>query len=114
MKNLVLTLVLTLVALANINAQTPYGNSVTPRRGTGKNTADLTAIVEKFKKDLGGQNNGTDASGTLTTGRRAINWDGAPDKVSDPQDFPVDFLMLIQNAVLYFQHPKATTLRVSG
>ena len=111
MKNLVLTLVLTLVALANINAQTPYGNSVTPRRGTGKNTADLTAIVEKFKKDLGGQNNGTDASGTLTTSRREINWDGAPDKVSDPQDFPVDFFNVNSKRGAVFSTPEGDDLK---
>ena len=59
------------------------------RQGSGANTAGLQAIVDQFRADLGGSNNG--AGGSFTTGRRELNWDGVPDSFSEPNNFPVDF-----------------------
>ena len=59
------------------------------RQGTGANTAALQAIVDQFRTDLGGANNGV--GGSFTSGRREINWDGVPDSFSEPNNFPIDF-----------------------
>jgi len=59
------------------------------RQGSGANTAALQAIVDQFRADLGGANNGV--GGSFTSGRREINWDGVPDSASEPNNFPLDF-----------------------
>lgn len=59
------------------------------RQGAGSNTAAIQAIVDQFRADLGGSNNG--AGGSFTSGRREINWDGVPDNFAEPNNFPVDF-----------------------
>ncbi|PYS98775.1 MAG: hypothetical protein DMF63_14385 [Acidobacteria bacterium] len=59
------------------------------RQGSGANTAALQAIVDQFRTDLGGANNGV--GGTFKNGRREINWDGVPDNFSEPNDLPIDF-----------------------
>lgn len=59
------------------------------RQGSGANTAALLAIVDQFRTDLGGANNGV--GGSFTSGRREVNWDGVPDNFSEPNNFPVDF-----------------------
>ncbi|HEV8593073.1 MAG TPA: hypothetical protein VGQ55_13290, partial [Pyrinomonadaceae bacterium] len=59
------------------------------RQGTGASTAALQAIVDQFRADLGGANNGV--GGSFASGRREINWDGVPDSASEPNDFPLDF-----------------------
>lgn len=59
------------------------------RQGSGANAAALQAIVDQFRADLGGSNNG--AGGSFTSGRREINWDGVPDGFAEPNNFPVDF-----------------------
>lgn len=59
------------------------------RQGTGPNAAALQAIVDQFRADLGGANNGV--GGSFISGRREINWDGVPDGFSEPNNFPVNF-----------------------
>jgi hypothetical protein len=59
------------------------------RQGSGANTAALQAIVDQFRADLGGSNNGV--GGSFRNGRREINWDGVPDNFSEPNDLPLDF-----------------------
>ncbi|MGC2238847.1 MAG: VCBS repeat-containing protein [Pyrinomonadaceae bacterium] len=59
------------------------------RQGSGAGTAALQSIVDAFRTDLGGANNGV--GGLFMTGRREINWDGVPDAFSEPNEFPVDF-----------------------
>ncbi len=59
------------------------------RQGSGANTAALQAVVDQFRTDLGGNNNGV--GGSFTTGRREINWDGVPDSFSEPNNLPLDF-----------------------
>jgi len=59
------------------------------RQGSGANTAALQSIVDLFRSDLGGSNNGV--GGSFTSGRREINWDGVPDNFSEPNNLPLDF-----------------------
>lgn len=59
------------------------------RQGSGANAAALQSIVDQFRTDLGGTNNGV--GGSFTTGRREINWDGVPDVFAEPNILPVDF-----------------------
>ena len=59
------------------------------RQGSGANTAALQAIVDQFRSDIGGVNNGV--GGSFISGRREINWDGVPDAFAEPNNFPVDF-----------------------
>ena len=59
------------------------------RQGSGANAAAIQAIVDQFRADLGGSNNGV--GGSFTSGRREINWDGVPDSFAEPNNFPIDF-----------------------
>lgn len=59
------------------------------RQGTGANTAALQGIIDTFRNDLGGANNGV--GGSFVDGRREINWDGVPDSFSEPNNLPLDF-----------------------
>lgn len=59
------------------------------RQASGANAAALQAIVDQFRADLGGANNGV--GGSFTSGRREINWDGVPDANSEPNNLPIDF-----------------------
>lgn len=59
------------------------------RQGGGANPAAIQAIVDQFRADLGGANNGV--GGSFTNGRREINWDGVPDASSEPNNLPVNF-----------------------
>jgi hypothetical protein len=54
------------------------------RNSAGANAAAIQPAVDQFKADLGGANNGNGNS--FTSGRREINWDGAPDTVSSPNN----------------------------
>lgn len=59
------------------------------RQGNGSNRAALEVVVEQFRADLGGTNNGV--GGSFTTSRREINWDGVPDAFAEPNNFPANF-----------------------
>lgn len=59
------------------------------RQGSGANAAAIQAIVDLFRADLGGVNNGV--GGSFTSGRREINWDGVPDAFSAPNPLPANF-----------------------
>lgn len=52
------------------------------RQGAGANPADIQAIVDQFRTDLGGLNSTVGAS--FRSGRREINWDGVPDGNAAP------------------------------
>lgn len=56
------------------------------RQGAGANPAAIQAVIDQFRADLGGVNNGG-APNSFTSGRREINWDGAPDGASSPNNF---------------------------
>lgn len=59
------------------------------RQGSGANAAALQAIVDQFRADLGGSNNGV--GGSFGNGRREVNWDGVPDNFAEPNNLPTDF-----------------------
>jgi hypothetical protein len=48
---------------------------ITLRSGSGADAASIQAVVELFRGDLGGLNNGN-TLGSVGSGRREINWDG--------------------------------------
>ena len=82
-KNIGLSIFAMLLAITTISA------APVVRQGTGANAAALQAIVDQFRTDLGGQNNGVGNS--FTSGRREINWDGVPDASAEPNNLPLDF-----------------------
>jgi hypothetical protein len=59
------------------------------RQGGGADAAAAQSIVDQFRADLGGANNGI--GGSFISGRREINWDGVPDAFSEPNNFPSNF-----------------------
>ena len=77
------------LALAGVLAAGQAAAVAVVRQGTGDNPAGLQAIVDQFRADLGGANNGV--GGSFSSGRREINWDGVPDAFAEPNDFPLDF-----------------------
>lgn len=60
------------------------------RFGSGATPGDLTSVVDAFRGDLGGVNNGV-GGGPFTTGFRAINWDGVPNTFAAPNNLPGNF-----------------------
>ncbi|MEL6125413.1 MAG: VPLPA-CTERM sorting domain-containing protein [Pseudomonadota bacterium] len=51
---------------------------------------DIAPTVDAFREALG-PNNGNNPVNADPNGRRQINWDAAPDGISDPNPFPGDF-----------------------
>lgn len=60
------------------------------REGSGATPADIQPIVDQFRADLGVLNDNLPQN-LNPNGRRQINWDAAPDSISDPNLFPGDF-----------------------
>lgn len=82
-KQITLSIFAMLLTVATISA------APVVRQGTGANTAALQGIIDQFRTDMGGSNNGV--GGSFTNGRREINWDGVPDSFSEPNNLPLDF-----------------------
>lgn len=59
------------------------------RSGAGASPADIQAVVDAFRSDLGAHNPNT--PGSFASGRREINWDGIPDAFATPNFLPGDF-----------------------
>lgn len=70
------------------------------RQGSGATPAALQAIVDQFRADLGGANNGV--GGSFATGRREINWDGVPDSQSEPNNIATNFFNVTSPRGLIF------------
>lgn len=80
------------LAIALVAALSPAGRcdaAPVVRQGSAANAAGLQAIVDQFRADLGGANNGV--GGSFPTGRREINWDGVPNSFAAPNVLPPDF-----------------------
>jgi hypothetical protein len=75
---------LVLLSLCNFAMAAPV-----VRQGSGANAAAIQALVDQFRADLGGVNNGV--GGSFTSGRREINWDAVPDAFAEPNNLPADF-----------------------
>src|SRR3954453_20066783 len=56
------------------------------RSGSGADAAAIQAAVDQYRADLGTLNPNT--PGSLSSGRREINWDGVPDSAAAPNDLP--------------------------
>lgn len=69
------------LVLANLILAAPV-----ERKAAGDSPAAIQSAVDQFRADLGGNNNGVGAP--QPNGRREINWDGAPDTVSSPNNMP--------------------------
>lgn len=87
MKNLYIKTIMSGLVLLSLTSFAPAAAVI--RQGSGANMAALQAIVDQFRVDLGGANNGVNNS--FTNGRREINWDGVPDSFSEPNNLPLDF-----------------------
>lgn len=83
----------------------PFAAPAAPfvRLGTGANATDLSAVVEQFRLDLGGVNNGV--GGSFESGFRAINWDGVPGNLSSPNLFPGNFFNVTSPRGVVFSTP---------
>ena len=62
------------------------------RVAAGANPAAIQTMVNQFRTDLGGVNNGV--GGSFVDGRREINWDGVPDNFAEPNALPFNFFNL--------------------
>ncbi|MEL6797327.1 MAG: hypothetical protein AAFO89_10970 [Planctomycetota bacterium] len=59
------------------------------RVGTSVDAAGLQGIVDQYRNDLGQLN--ANEPGSVGSGRRQIDWDGAPDAFASPNAFAGDF-----------------------
>ncbi len=71
-----------------MSAESAFGATVVTA-SAGANPAAIQAAVDAYRASLGALNANT--PGTVGSGRREINWDAAPDTVSDPNAFPGGF-----------------------
>jgi len=67
---------------------THYADAVI-RAGSAATPAELQTLVEQFRIDLGGVNNGS-SGGPFTSGFRSINWDAVSDGNAAPNGLPGD------------------------
>lgn len=86
-KTLIRNLVSSSIALL-LMAQAIWAAPVV-RQGSGANPAALQTLVDQFRSDIGGTNNGV--GGSFVGGRREINWDGVPDNFAEPNNIPTNF-----------------------
>ena len=105
--------ILSSIVLCAICAPGVFGAPVI-RSAAGANPAAIQAMVDQFRTDLGGANNGV--GGSFTTGRREINWDGVPDAFASPNNLPLDFFNVNspRGAVFSVIHSFTQNLRVSA
>jgi hypothetical protein len=59
------------------------------RQAVGLSPGSITGVVDQFRAEVGGANNGV--GGSFPSGRREINWDGVPDTLSAPNNLPANF-----------------------
>lgn len=76
-------------ALALIAA--PAGAAPVTFSGAASSVAGLTPTVDAFRAAAGGDDSGNAPINQTADKRRQIDWDAAPDSVSDPNAFPGDF-----------------------
>ncbi|TWT77340.1 hypothetical protein Pla123a_20000 [Posidoniimonas polymericola] len=78
-----------LIVLAAAAGATSAASAVLIREINGPDAASIQATVDAFRADLGAPNAPEPVN--HPGGRREVNWDAAPDSVSDPNPFPGDF-----------------------
>jgi hypothetical protein len=75
--------------------------------GSGSDAAAIRTAVDDFRAAVGTAVNPPGSPGS-PTGRREINWDGVPDTVASPNDFPADFFNRNSARGAVFSGPAAT------
>lgn len=80
---------------------------------SGANAAAMTPTVNDFRNAIGGANNGN--GGSFATGRREVNWEGAPATINSPNSFPGGFFNTTVPRGMVTTTPGAgTSQQVSG
>ena len=70
---------------------------------TGNNAAAIQASVDAFRAALGTLN--PNVAFSFGTGRREINWDGVPDSLAAPNNFPANFFNVNSPRGVVFSTP---------
>jgi hypothetical protein len=52
---------------------------------------DITTVVEQYRQQFGGENNGGEPGSRGSEGYRELNWDSLPDELSAPNNYIPDF-----------------------
>jgi hypothetical protein len=73
------------------------------RFGTGASAGEISGVVEQFRIDLGGVDNGV--GGSFNSGFRTINWDALPDNLAAPNALPGDYFNLTSPRGVEFSTP---------
>lgn len=83
--------------------------------GSAATTAELSTTVDAFRVALGGVDNDGNP-GSQGSGFRSINWDGVPDNLASPNDYPPDFFNAATppRARGIILHTPGTSLQVSA
>jgi hypothetical protein len=81
------------------------------RSGAGADPANIQAVVDQYRTDLGALN--PNVAGSFASGRREINWDGVPDSFAAPNDLPGNFFNVNSPRGAVFSTP-GTSIRVSA
>lgn len=71
--------------------------------GSGPDATSITPVVNSFRTAIGALN--PNVSGPLPPGRREINWDGAPDALSAPNNLPANFFNVNSPRGVIFSTP---------
>jgi hypothetical protein len=79
-----------------------FGGAIV-RQAAGQSPAAIGSVVDQFRADVGGTNNGV--GGSFTSGRREINWDGVPDGSSAPNNLPANFFNVNSPRGVIFSTP---------
>lgn len=78
---------------------------------SGADPAAIQAMVDSFRSELGGANNGV--GGSFPDGRREINWDGVPNAFAAPNNLPANFFNVNSPRGVVFSTP-GTGFQVSA
>lgn len=80
-------------------------------QASGAAKADIQGVVDAYRAALGNLN--PNVAGSFPNGRREINWDGVPDALSAPNNFPPNFFNKNSPRGAVFFSP-ANTFQVSA
>jgi hypothetical protein len=74
-----------------IIAIVPFASQAIPvvRFGTGASASEISPLLDQFRLDFGGTDNGV--GGSFSSGFRTINWDGVPNTFASPNALPADY-----------------------
>jgi hypothetical protein len=87
------------------------GHALTITSAAGTSAVAIQSSVDAFRAQLGTLN--PNVAGSFGTGRREINWDGVPDAVASPNNFPANFFNVNSPRGVVFETP-GTGFQVSA